>query len=146
MRCPCKGHGMSCLWLLLPKPNTGGDSWYEIHRHARYHFKLMIELFTNWKMVFPDRVVIPEGVVPDRFHGISYGHSIFLWLYSVKKWYNSKENNILCCKYFRYPRKINTNMFIILSYHQGGKAYLSSSIIGRVSYLAVFCSWHCQNE
>ena len=32
MRCPCKGHGMGYLWLLLPKPNTGGDNWYEIHR------------------------------------------------------------------------------------------------------------------
>ncbi len=25
----CKGHWMGCLWL-LPKPNTGGDYWYEI--------------------------------------------------------------------------------------------------------------------
>ncbi len=23
---------------------------------------------TNWKMIFPDGVVFPEGVVPDRFH------------------------------------------------------------------------------
>ena len=22
MRCPCKGHGVGCLWLLPPKPNT----------------------------------------------------------------------------------------------------------------------------
>ena len=27
-------------------------------------------IFTNWKMVFPDSVVVPEGVVPDRFHCI----------------------------------------------------------------------------
>ena len=23
--CPWKGHGVDCLWLLLLKPNTGGD-------------------------------------------------------------------------------------------------------------------------
>ena len=25
MRHPCKGHDMGCLWLLLLKPNTGGE-------------------------------------------------------------------------------------------------------------------------
>ena len=39
MRRPCKGYGEGCLWLLLLKPNTG-DSWHEIHRHARCHFNM----------------------------------------------------------------------------------------------------------
>ncbi len=34
LRCPCARHGVGCLWLLLPRPNTD-DHWYEIHRHAR---------------------------------------------------------------------------------------------------------------
>ena len=25
MRCPCIGHGVGCVWLLLLKPNAGGD-------------------------------------------------------------------------------------------------------------------------
>ncbi len=33
VRCPCKRHGVGCLWLLLLKPNTGGDKRYENHRH-----------------------------------------------------------------------------------------------------------------
>ncbi len=38
MRCPCKGHKMGCLWLLLwsPKQEVTND---EIHRHAKCHFK-----------------------------------------------------------------------------------------------------------
>ena len=24
VRCPCKGHGVGCLWFLLLMPNTGG--------------------------------------------------------------------------------------------------------------------------
>ena len=39
MRRPFKGHGMSCLWLLLPKPKKGNDWWCEIHRNGRCHFK-----------------------------------------------------------------------------------------------------------
>ena len=26
VRCPCKGHGVGCLWPLLQKPNTGGST------------------------------------------------------------------------------------------------------------------------
>ncbi len=33
VRCPCKGHGVGCLWILRKKPNKGGFKGYKTHRY-----------------------------------------------------------------------------------------------------------------
>ncbi len=37
-------------------------------RSSLYWIQWWMEIFTIWQMVFPDRMVFPEGVVSDRFH------------------------------------------------------------------------------
>ena len=48
---PCKGHGMSCLWLPLPKPNTGRDYSDMKFTDCKGHFKIFMHQSTGpWEM------------------------------------------------------------------------------------------------
>ena len=39
-------------------------------RFRLHGIQWVIDILRNWKMIFPDRVVFPEGIVPDRFYTI----------------------------------------------------------------------------
>ena len=51
MRRPCKGHGIGCLWLLLPKPNTGDDCQRGVHNIVQFLAEIMVNtmVLVQWR-------------------------------------------------------------------------------------------------
>ncbi len=57
-----------CLWQQKYAASCGFFSWGKPwERFSLHENQWQIEVSRNWKMVVPDSVVFPEGIVPDRF-------------------------------------------------------------------------------
>ncbi len=63
IRCPCKGHEIGCLWLLLLKPNIGGDKQYE---HNVY---VLCSPYVKWLQEESKTAHLPYPL-----------HGLFIWL------------------------------------------------------------------
>ena len=86
-----KDMAKGCLWFLLLKPVTGGDDWYEIHRHARCHFKVMLIGYKQTRQlvnsaIYKDIILI---IMSNRealgSHYVAQGHNMWPQCYNGKK-------------------------------------------------------------
>ena len=68
-------YSKTCLeWPLLMSRKSG------LSRQVQWGWNATVDRnFTDWKLVFPGRVVFPEGVIPDRFDCIMYMHDFAGW-------------------------------------------------------------------
>ena len=69
-------HSLGTIWYVLCQMISTAPHWKKF-------CIANIKILRNMNMVFPDRVVFPEGVLPDRFHCMSDFEFIIVIRYIV---------------------------------------------------------------